>query len=168
MKLRGDLVAEALPDLADAERGLAARGGLHVEEVDEDALRGFRAQVVHPLLGLHRAEEGLEHHVELARRRVLAAGAAVRAGHIGQVVLGRRLAGALGVLLGQLVGAEALVAALALHQRVVERVDVPGGDPDLAGQDHRASRPTTSSRPVTTARHHCRLMFSFSSTPSGP
>ena len=30
------------------------------------------------------------------------------------------------------------------------------------------SRPTTSSRPVTIDRHHCRLMFSFSSTPSGP
>ena len=30
------------------------------------------------------------------------------------------------------------------------------------------SRPTTSSRPVTMAFHHWRLMFSFSSTPSGP
>jgi hypothetical protein len=30
------------------------------------------------------------------------------------------------------------------------------------------SRPTTSSRPVTTERHHWRLMFSLSSTPSGP
>ena len=30
------------------------------------------------------------------------------------------------------------------------------------------SRPTTSSREVTIERHHCRLMFSFSSTPKGP
>ena len=30
------------------------------------------------------------------------------------------------------------------------------------------SRPTTSSRLVTTDFHHCRLMFSLSSTPSGP
>ncbi len=30
------------------------------------------------------------------------------------------------------------------------------------------SRPTTSSRRVTMKRHHWRLMFSFSSTPSGP
>ena len=30
------------------------------------------------------------------------------------------------------------------------------------------SRPTTSSRAVTIAFHHWRLMFSFSSTPSGP
>ena len=30
------------------------------------------------------------------------------------------------------------------------------------------SRPTTSSRPVTMDFHHCRLMLSLSSTPSGP
>jgi hypothetical protein len=36
------------------------------------------------------------------------------------------------------------------------------------GRITELSRPTTSSRPVTTVRHHCRLMFSFSSTPSGP
>jgi hypothetical protein len=30
------------------------------------------------------------------------------------------------------------------------------------------SRPTTSSRPVTTDFHHWRLMFSLSSTPRGP
>ncbi len=30
------------------------------------------------------------------------------------------------------------------------------------------SRPTTSSRRVTMNFHHCRLMFSLSSTPSGP
>ena len=30
------------------------------------------------------------------------------------------------------------------------------------------SSPTTSSRAVTIERHHCRLMFSLSSTPSGP
>ena len=30
------------------------------------------------------------------------------------------------------------------------------------------SRPTTSSRDWTIERHHWRLMFSFSSTPSGP
>jgi hypothetical protein len=36
-----DLVAEALADLADAERRLLARRLLHVEVVDEDALRGL-------------------------------------------------------------------------------------------------------------------------------
>ena len=36
------------------------------------------------------------------------------------------------------------------------------------GRITEESRPTTSSRPVTIERHHCRLMFSLSSTPSGP
>ena len=36
------------------------------------------------------------------------------------------------------------------------------------GRMTEESRPTTSSRLVTIERHHCRLMFSFSSTPSGP
>ena len=52
----GDLVAEALADLADAERRLLARRGDHVGEVDEDALRRLRAQIVQTLLGLDRAE----------------------------------------------------------------------------------------------------------------
>ena len=60
-----DLVAEALAHLADTERGLASRRGLHVEEVDEDALRRLGPQVVQPLLGLDRTEVGLEHHVEV-------------------------------------------------------------------------------------------------------
>ncbi len=36
------------------------------------------------------------------------------------------------------------------------------------GRITEESRPTTSSREVTMDFHHCRLMFSFSSTPSGP
>ena len=44
---------------------------------------------------------------------------------------------ALGVLLGQLVGAVALVAVGALDQRVVEGLEVAGRDPDLAREDHR-------------------------------
>ena len=36
------------------------------------------------------------------------------------------------------------------------------------GRMTEESRPTMSSRAVTTALHHCRLMFSLSSTPSGP
>src|ERR1700722_19674917 len=41
---RRDLVAEALADLTDAERRLAACGRHHVGEVDENALRGFGTQ----------------------------------------------------------------------------------------------------------------------------
>ena len=40
-------------------------------------------------------------------------------------------------LLLEVVGPEALVAALALGQRVGEDADVAGGHPDLARQDHR-------------------------------
>ena len=36
------------------------------------------------------------------------------------------------------------------------------------GRMMEESMPTTSSRPVTTDFHHCRLMFSLSSTPRGP
>src|ERR1700733_6038977 len=64
---RRDLVAEALADLADAERRLAARRRPPVGEVDENALRGFGTQIVQPLLGFNRTEIRLEHHVELAR-----------------------------------------------------------------------------------------------------
>ncbi|EOD65990.1 putative transcriptional regulator [Amycolatopsis vancoresmycina DSM 44592] len=134
---RRDLVAEGLADLADAERRLLPRRRLDVGEVHEDALRGLRAEVVQALFGLHRAEVGLQHHVEVPRRGVLAARAAVRARHLGQVVLAGLLAGARRELLGELVGAEALVARQALDQRVGEHVDVPGRDPDLPRQDHR-------------------------------
>ena len=140
MKLPGVIsLRKLLPIWPMPNGGLLPRRRLHVEEVHEDALRGLRAQVVQALLGLHRAEVGLEHHVEVARRGVLAAGAAVGARHVGQVVLGRRLAGALGVLLGELVGAEALVAVACTRPAGRgTRCTWPGGHPDLAGQDHRA------------------------------
>src|SRR5680860_416349 len=60
----GDLVAEALADLADAERWLVTRGVHHVREVHEDALRGLRTKEVQALLGLDGAEVGLEQAVE--------------------------------------------------------------------------------------------------------
>ncbi len=145
-----DLVAERLADLADAERRLAARGRLHVQEVREDALRGLRAQVVQALVGLDRTEVGLEQAVEHLRLGVLAAGAAVRARHVGQVALRDLLRRALGVLLHQGVGAEALVAGVALHQRVDERLDVAGGRPHLARQDDRG----VEADDVVAALHH--------------
>ena len=59
----------------------------------------------------------------------------------GQVMSARPFSGraalALLELLLEVVGPEALVAALALGQRVGEDADVAGGDPDLARQDHR-------------------------------
>ena len=135
---RRDLVAERLADLADAERRLLARGLHDVGEVDEDALRGLRSQVVQARLVLDRAQVGLQHHVEVARLGPLAAGAAVGARDRGQLDgVGVGHVVLLGVPLLQVVGAEPLVAAEALDQRVGEDADVAGGDPDLTRQDHR-------------------------------
>ncbi len=65
--LRVDLVPERLADLGDAERGLLPRGGLHVQEVHVDPLGGLGPQVDHRGGVLHRADERLEHQVELPR-----------------------------------------------------------------------------------------------------
>ena len=66
---------------------------------------------------------------------------APRVPQLGQAMSARPFSGGaavlLLVLLLEVVGAEALVAGLALDQRVDERVDVAGGLPDLAGQDDR-------------------------------
>ena len=90
MKLPGVIsLRKRLADLADAERRLLARGLHDVGEVHEDALRGLGAQVVQAGLVLDRAEVGLQQPVEVARLGPLAAGAAVRAGDVGEAVLGR-------------------------------------------------------------------------------
>src|SRR2546427_11623249 len=107
---RGDLVAERAPDLPDAEGQLQARGLEDVAEVDEHALRRLRAEVGHVRGVLDRPDEGLEHEVELPRLGELAA--------------------ALGTARARdLVGAEALLAALAVDERVRETGQVAGGLP---------------------------------------
>src|SRR3972149_5435535 len=63
---RGDLVAERLADLGDAERDLLPGGPLHVQEVDVDPLGGLGPQVDGRGRILHRPHEGLEHEVEHA------------------------------------------------------------------------------------------------------
>src|SRR5439155_5359456 len=111
---RGDLVAERLTDLRDAERRLAARYLEHVLEVDEDALCGLGPEVRSRAPVLHRAHLGLKHQVELAR--------------LGQIALGElagplaRLAAAARVL--EPVGAEAELAGAAVDERVAEAGDV--------------------------------------------
>ena len=62
----GDLVAERLAHLADAEGQLAAGGALDVGEVHKDALGGLRPQVAGGGGILSDADGGLEHQVELA------------------------------------------------------------------------------------------------------
>ena len=64
---RRDFVAEALADLADAERNAHARAVDDVFEVDENALRGFRTQERGVFFAAKRADRRLEHQVEFAR-----------------------------------------------------------------------------------------------------
>ena len=140
MKLPGVIsLRKLLPIWPMPNGGLRARRRHHVGEVDEDALRGLGPQVVHALLGLDRAEVGLEHHVEVARLGPLALGAAVRADDLGH----RHGVGVVEALLQrvrllQVILPMTLVAVQALDQRVVEHLDVPGGHPHLARQDDRA------------------------------
>ena len=124
-----DLVAERLAGLGDAERWLHAGGVRDVEVVDEDALRGLGAQVVHGALVLDRADRGAQQPVEVARLGELAP-----VPQFGQAISASPLRGAALLLLerlDQLVGAEPLVARLALGQRVDERIDVTGRHPHL-------------------------------------
>lgn len=133
---RGDLVAKALAYLADAEGRFLARGRHHVGEVDEDALRGLRTQIVQALLGLDRTQVGLEHHVEFAGLGPLPGLAGVGVTDVGQSV-GRRVA-VLGLVgLDEMVGAVTLMGDQRLDQRVMEDLDVARGHPHLPRQDDR-------------------------------
>ncbi len=132
---RSDLVAEGLAHLRDAERGLLARGGLHVGVVGEDALGGLGAQVRLRAGVLGRAEVGLQHAGELLRLGELALHTTVGAVDVGEAIGGQTAVLGL-VRLFKVVRAVALVAGGALGQRVRESGDVAGGHPDLGGQDH--------------------------------
>ena len=145
---RRNLVAEALANLAYAERQLAARRARNIREVDEDALSRFRTQIDFVARVLGHALMRLEHHVELADAGeiVLAAG---RAGNV--LLLDKRLqllvrpavrldvlAVRLRPILNELIRAETRLARLAVHQRVVEVADVSAGDPNLTVHQNRA------------------------------
>ncbi len=62
-----DLIAKAAADLGNAEGNPLPRAVDHVLEVDEDPLRGLGPEVDHCALVVDRADEGLEHEVELTR-----------------------------------------------------------------------------------------------------
>ena len=132
---RGDLVTEGLAHVGDAERRLLAGRGHHVLEVHEDALRGFRTQIVQGVLVLDRAEVGAQHHVEVARFGPLAAGAAVGAHDVGHAVLRQLVSMLLGIGFLKLVGTLALMAVEALDQRIVEDGHVAGSHPHGGRQD---------------------------------
>ena len=158
---RRDLVAEGLADLRDPERRLAARELGDVLEVDEDALRGLRSQVDVDARLLDGTDPRPEHEVELPR--------------LGQVAV-RRLAGALArplaaahvlvVGVGEVVGAEALLARAAVDERVAEAADVARTPPTRFGlRMIDESSATMSSRSRTIASSQRALTLSFSSTP---
>ena len=139
----------------------------HVLVVDEDALRGLRAQVVQAGLVLDRAEVGVEHAVELLGLGELALVAAVRAVDVGQAAR----PGLAVLLLVRLIRWSARNRLWQDWHSVSGSVNVATWP--LASQTSRAriteeSRPTTSSRSWTMYRHHWRLTLFFSSTPSGP
>src|SRR5699024_9850853 len=56
----GNLIAERLTDIGDAERWLHARRSHYVFEVDEDTLRGFTAKAVQALFIIDWTQERLQ------------------------------------------------------------------------------------------------------------
>jgi hypothetical protein len=120
---RVDLVAKRLADLRDAERDLLARALAHALRVEEDRLTRLGAQERHGRRVLLRADEGLQHQVEVARRR--------------PVVLRRALARRTRAGVVELVGAHALLAGLAVDQRIAEVLDVARRLPGPRVRDDR-------------------------------
>ena len=138
MKLPGrDLVAERPADLARCRTGSLRRIDCStLSKLTNMRLGGLRAQVGDRRVLLDRAHEGLEHEIELARRRQLAL-AALRAQRAPRPAVAARLAGrdrelvALGgrAVVGprqrvDLVGAEAPLALAAVHHGIGEVVHV--------------------------------------------
>jgi hypothetical protein len=131
-----DLVAERLPDLADAERQLLPRGREDVLVLHEDTLRRLRPQVDLRAGFRDWADRRAEHHVELAgigQRAV----AAVRAREIGlaqdRAHFLRRLRRRIGdpeLLFQHMIRPEARLARPAVDQGIVEVHDVAGSFPD--------------------------------------
>ena len=150
----GDLVAEGLAHLAHAEGQLLPGGALDVLEVDENALGRLRTQVHGVLRVLGDALEGLEHQVELTDVGPVAAAAGgagdvVRLDEILHLALAQRIHGLaqvkvvfLAPLLDDLVGAEALLALLAVHQGVREASHVTGSHPHLGVHQDGGSNPS--------------------------
>ena len=140
---RRNLITEALANLSDAEGQLLPGGTLHVGEVDKNALGGLGPEIDGVLAVLGDALEGLEHQVELTDvgKIVLAAGGAgdvVLLNEVLHLLLGKgvdglgQLKAVLGApVLNEFVGAEALVALPAVHQRVGKTAQVAGGHPGL-------------------------------------
>src|SRR5262245_57128871 len=87
---RGDLVAEALAHLRDAERHPDARAVYDVLEVDEDPLGRLRPQERRILLTAQRPNDRLEHQVKLARGSQRSERLRIRTQDWGEVVYRRQ------------------------------------------------------------------------------
>ena len=138
---RRDLVAERLSDLRDAERHFLPRRLLHVQEVDVDPLRRLGAQVHDRRRFLDGTHERLEHEIELARL-------AERSLHSARGALGVGRSGR--SLDARIVGAEALLAVPAVHERIDESGDVPARLPDARMHEDRG----VQSLDVVPGAHH--------------
>ena len=132
-----DLVAERLADLRDAEGDLGARRALHVQKVDEFALRRLGAQIDFVLALVGDAARGLKHQVEGADGRPVALAADGAADVVLVDVCLHLLVGhqvgidlALGVRLDEVVGAVTALAVLAVHLGVGKARGVTARFPD--------------------------------------
>ncbi len=145
-----DLVAKSLALLGDAKGQAPPRRVDHVREVHEHPLRRLRAQPDLRRVLLDRADERLEHEVELPRcsEDATALRAARRVG---------RLA-ARAPFIREVVLAPALFAgSCAVHERIGEAGDVPARDPYLGVHEDRRTRCPRHRRgdPPSTATSGC-------------
>ena len=172
---RGDLVAERLADLADAEGQLAAGGALDVGKVDENALCGLGAQVAGRRAVLGDTDGSLEHQVELADggKIVLAADGAddilVLCDESVHLVKAHGVHVHLGVLLtDQLVGAVACLAGAAIQQGVREAGHMAGGHPGLRVHDDGSTQTHIIGAFLHKLFQPCLFDVVLDSTPRGP
>ncbi len=135
----GDFVAEGLADLADAGRQLFAGGAHGIQEIHENALSGFGAQIDFVGSIFRYARMGLEHQIELANAgEILFAANGANDVVLGDIFfqfgVGPAVAGfiAVGEILDELIRTEAGFARLAVHQRIVESADMAGSHPNFA------------------------------------
>ena len=158
---RRDLVAKSLALLGDAEREPAPRRIDDVREVHEHPLCGLGAQPDLRRVLLHRADERLEHEVELPRRgeHTAALGAARRVGRLTArttLILEVVLTPALrhGPVQSTSGSVKPATCPLATHTSGFMRI--------------ADSMPSTSSRRSTIDCHQRFRMFRRRRTPSGP
>src|SRR6185369_2251116 len=118
---RRDFVAERLTDLCDTKRQFAPHGRLHIQEVNEYALSGFRPQISQRgrIVICNRAQFGLQHGVDRPRF-----GPVARA-------TGRTL------VVDNLVGSKAAFALAAIDQPIIKRRLVTRVLPDKTIENDR-------------------------------